>query len=51
VAASDVVNEADLSYPIRVIRPADGIPNYVYDPNRLTIVLGEDGRIVDAAWD
>ena len=51
VAASDVVNEADLTWPLRVIRPADGIPNYVYDPNRLTIVLTDDGRIADAAWD
>ncbi len=50
VAASDVVKEADLTYPIRVIRPTDGIPNYVYDPNRLTLVLSEDGRIADAAW-
>ncbi|MCW5734570.1 MAG: hypothetical protein KIS73_10605 [Enhydrobacter sp.] len=51
VAAGDVVNEADLGVPVRVIRPTDGIPNYVYDPNRLTIVLTEDGRIADAAWD
>ena len=51
VAAADLVNEADLTYPIRVIRPTDGLPNYVYDPNRLTIFLGEDGRITDAAWD
>lgn len=51
VAPADIVNEADLTYPIRVIRPADGIPNYIYDPNRLTIVLTEDGRIADAAWD
>ena len=48
---ADVVNEADLGVPIRVIRPTDGIPNYVYDPNRLTLVLTEDGRIADAAWD
>jgi hypothetical protein len=51
VAAGDVVNEADLGVPVRVIRPTDGIPNYVYDPNRLTLVLTEDGRISDAAWD
>lgn len=51
VAPADIVNEADLTYPIRVIRPTDGIPNYIYDPNRLTIVLTEDGRIADAAWD
>jgi len=27
------------------------VPNYGFDPNRLTLVLSEDGRIVDAAWD
>jgi len=51
VAAADIVNEADLGVPLRVIRPTDGIPNYAYDPNRLTLVLTEDGRIADAAWD
>lgn len=51
VAAADVVNEADMAWPIRVIKPTDGIPNYAYDPNRLTLVLTEDGRIADAAWD
>jgi len=28
-----------------------GVPNYSFDPNQLTLVLSEDGRIVDAAWD
>lgn len=51
VAAADIVREEDLHYPLRIIRPADGIPNYVMDPNRLTLVLSEDGRIADAAWD
>jgi len=51
VAAADIVNEADMPWPVRVIRPTDGIPNYTYEPNRLTIVLTEDGRIADAAWD
>jgi hypothetical protein len=50
-AAADIVREEDLPYPLRVIRPTDGIPNYVMDPNRLTLVLSEDGRIADAAWD
>jgi hypothetical protein len=27
------------------------VPNYSFDPNQLTLVLSEDGRIVDAAWD
>ena len=33
------------------VRPADGIPSYEYEPNRLTLVLSETGQIVDAAWD
>lgn len=51
VAADQIVREADLPWPLRVIKPTDGIPNYAFDPNRLTLVLSEDGRIVDAAWD
>jgi hypothetical protein len=27
------------------------VPSYTFDPNQLTLVLSEDGRIVDAAWD
>ena len=50
-AADTVVREADLPWPLRVIKPTDGIPSYGFDPNRLTLVLGEDGKIVDGAWD
>jgi hypothetical protein len=50
-AAGTVVKEEDLPYPLRIIRPADGIPSYEYEPNRLTLVLSEAGQIVDAAWD
>jgi len=50
-AAGNVVKEEDLPYPLRIIRPADGIPSYEYEPNRLTLVLSEAGQIVDAAWD
>ena len=50
-AAGNVVKEEDLPYPLRIIRPADGIPSYQYEPNRLTLVLSETGQIVDAAWD
>jgi hypothetical protein len=49
--AENTVREADLPYPLRVIKPTDGIPSYAFDPNRLTLLLSEDGRIVDAAWD
>ena len=51
VTADNIVNEADLPYALRIIKPTDGIPSYAFDPNRLTLVLTEDGRIADAAWD
>lgn len=50
-AAGNVVKEEDLPYPLRIIRPTDGIPSYEYEPNRLTLVISEAGQIVDAAWD
>jgi hypothetical protein len=49
--ASDILREEDLLWQVRVIKPRDGIHSYTLDPNRLTLVLSEDGRIVDAAWD
>ncbi|CAN5911426.1 hypothetical protein BH11PSE3_BH11PSE3_39490 [soil metagenome] len=49
--AENTVKEADLPYLLRVIKPTDGIATYAFDPNRLTLVLSEDGRIIDAAWD
>jgi hypothetical protein len=50
-AADSIVREADLAWPLRIIKPTDGIPSYGFDPNRLTLVLSEESRIVDAAWD
>lgn len=50
-AAGNIVREEDLPYPLRIIRPNDGIPSYEYDPNRLTLLLSDTGQIVDAAWD
>jgi hypothetical protein len=50
-AADTVVREADLPYMLRIIKPTDGIPSYTLEPNRLTLLLSEDGRIVDGAWD
>jgi hypothetical protein len=49
--ADNSVREADLPYTLRIIKPTDGIPSYALDPNRLTLLLSEDGRIVDGAWD
>jgi hypothetical protein len=50
-AAADIVREEDLVWEVRVIKPRDGIHSYMFNPNRLTLVLSEDGRVVDAAWD
>ena len=51
VPADGIVREADLPWTLRVIRPTDGIASYISDPNRLNLILSEDGRIVDAGWD
>jgi hypothetical protein len=50
-AADNTVREADLPYMLRIIKPTDGIPSYTLEPNRLTLLLSEDGRIIDGAWD
>jgi hypothetical protein len=47
----DVIHEESLPKTLRVVKPTDGIRKLDSDPNRLTIVLGEDGRIVVAVWD
>jgi hypothetical protein len=51
VAADDTVHEEDLPANSRILKPTDGISDMRPNPNRLTIVIGEDGRIVDAIWD
>jgi len=51
VPAADVLREEDLLWEVRVIKPREGIHSYTLNPNRLTLVLTEDGRISDAAWD
>jgi hypothetical protein len=51
VAADTILKEEDLLWEVRVIRHNQGIPNYTVNPNRLTLVLSEDGRIADAGWD
>jgi hypothetical protein len=51
VAADDTVHEEDLPANARILKPSDGITDMRPNPNRLTIVIGEDGRIVDAIWD
>ena len=50
-APDSIVKEEDLLWEVRVIKPNQGIANYTVNPNRLTLVLTEDGRVSDAAWD
>lgn len=49
--AADVVREEDLPAGTRIIRPTDGIGDMRGNPNRLTLVVGADGKIIDAAWE
>jgi len=51
VPASDIVREESLPPLTRILRPEDGISDTGPNPNRLTIIVGESGRIVDAAWE
>ena len=50
-APGDAVREEDLPAGTRVVHPGDGLAATQPDPNHLTIVIGEDGRIADAAWE
>jgi hypothetical protein len=51
VNAEEIVREETLPKSVHVIKATDGIGKLDSDPNRLTLVLGEDGRIVIAVWD
>ena len=50
-AAGGVVREEDLPPNLRVIKASEGVKNFDTDPNRLTLILGDDGRIETAVWD
>lgn len=49
--AADTIREESLPKMLHVIKASDGVGKIDTDPNRLTLVLGEDGRIVIAVWD
>ena len=51
VKSSEVIHEEELPKTVRVIKADDGIRKLDTDPNRLTLVLDEEGRIVMALWD
>jgi hypothetical protein len=48
---AEIVKEENLPPNVRVIKATDGVPSTDSDPNRITVVVGEDGRIVSAIWD
>ena len=50
-AGKNLVREDQLPPHTRVVRPADGMSATESDPNRLTVVLDKDGRIVTAVWE
>lgn len=50
-AGKNLVREEQLPPHTRVVRPADGMSAADSDPNRLTIVLDKDDRIVTAVWE
>jgi hypothetical protein len=50
-AADQILREDDLPPNTRVIRATDGITDVRHNPDRLTVLVGEDGRIVDAVWE
>jgi len=49
--ADQILREDDLPPNTRVIRSTDGIADVRHDPDRLTVLVGEDGRIIDAVWE
>jgi len=51
VGANEVIREESLPKTLHVVKPTEGIGKLDSDPNRLTLVIGDDGRIVIAVWD
>ena len=51
VNAEQVLREDALPPNTRIIRATDGISDVSRNPNRLTILVGEDGRVIDAGWE
>ena len=50
-SAAELVREEQLPPMTRVIRSSDGIPSADANPNRLTLILSQDGRITSAVWE
>jgi len=48
---SDALREDQLPPQTRIVRPSDGIAASDSDPNRLTLILDRDNRVVTAVWE
>ncbi len=46
-----VIHQAELPKLLRIIKAADGIRGTDLDPNRLTLILGDDNTILEAFWE
>jgi hypothetical protein len=51
VAETALVHEERLPAGARVVKHSDGISSAGSDPNRLTLILGKDGKVTAAVWD
>jgi hypothetical protein len=47
----DLVRKEDLPRLLQIIKASDGIRGTEQDPNRLTLILGEDNTILEAFWE
>jgi len=50
-AQQGVIRQEDLPKLLRIIRASDGIRGIEQDPDRLTLILGEDNTILQAFWE
>ncbi len=46
-----IVREEDLPHNLRVLRDSDGVGSLYSDPNRMTVFLDDNKKIVMAMWD
>ena len=46
-----VIRQEDLPKLLRVIRASDGVGDTEQDPNRLTLIIGDDNTILEAFWE
>jgi hypothetical protein len=50
-AKETLVREENLPHTLRVIRATEGVGSLDSQPNRMTLILDEDGKVITASWD